>query len=138
MAGLTCIWWDVVLKTSVLLSPSLGFNFDPTSDQKNQIRGSIGVYTGPPPYILLGNAYANTGLGLVRLSCTAAGTVPVFTVDVTALPKACAGQPVPGPGQAGTVGVNLTDVNFKYPQYFGVSAGFDRQLPYNKVLTVDG
>src|SRR5207237_10237317 len=59
-------------------------------------------------------------------------------VDVTALPKACVGSPVPGPGQAGTVGVNLTDANFKYPQYFGVSAGFDRQLPYSTVLTGEG
>ena len=73
----------------------------------------------------------------MRLSCTGAAT-PTFTVDVTALPKACAGSPVPGAGQAGTVGVNLTDANFKYPQYFGVSAGFDRQLPYNTVLTVEG
>ncbi len=136
-AGLPGIRTDVVPKTRVLLSPRLGFNFDPTGDQRNQIRGSIGVYTGPPPYILLGNAYANTGLGLVRLSCTGAAT-PIFTVDVTALPKACAGQAVPGAGQAGTVGVNLTDANFKYPQYFGVSAGFDRQLPYNTVLTVEG
>jgi hypothetical protein len=45
---------------------------------------------------------------------------------------------VPAAGQAGTVGVNLTDPNFKYPQYFGVSAGFDRQLPYGFVLTVEG
>ena len=137
-AGLPGIRTDIVPKTQVLWSPRVGFNFDPTGDQRNQVRGSLGIYTGPPPYILLGNAYANTGLGLVRLSCTAAGTVPAFTVDVSALPKACAGSPVPGPGQAGTVGVNLTDANFKYPQYFGVSAGFDRQLPYNTVLTVEG
>jgi len=137
-AGLPGIRTDIVPKTRVLWSPRVGFNFDPTGDQRNQVRGSLGIYTGPPPYILLGNAYANTGLGLVRLSCTAAGTVPAFTVDVSALPKACAGSPVPGPGQAGTVGVNLTDANFKYPQYFGVSAGFDRQLPYNTVLTVEG
>ncbi len=137
-AGLPGIRTDIVPKTRVLLSPRVGFNFDPTGDQRNQVRGSLGIYTGPPPYILLGNAYANTGLGLVRLSCTVAGTVPAFTVDVSALPKACAGSPVPGPGQAGTVGVNLTDANFKYPQYFGVSAGFDRQLPYNTVLTVEG
>ena len=137
-AGLPGMRTDIVPKTQVLWSPRVGFNFDPTGDQRNQVRGSLGIYTGPPPYILLGNAYANTGLGLVRLSCTAAGTVPAFTVDVSALPKACAGSPVPGPGQAGTVGVNLTDANFKYPQYFGVSAGFDRQLPYNTVLTVEG
>src|SRR5205814_2071194 len=137
-AGAFSVRTDARPKTKVLFSPRIGVNFDPTGDQKNQIRGGIGIYTGPPPYILLGNAYANTGLGLVRLSCTAAGTVPAFTVDVSALPKACAGSPVPGPGQAGTVGVNLTDANFKYPQYFGVSAGFDRQLPYNTVLTVEG
>ena len=137
-AGLPGVRTDVVPKTRVLLSPRLGFNYDPTGDQKNQIRGSIGVYTGPPPYILLGNAYANTGLGLVRLSCTAAGTVPAFTVDVSNLPTACVGSPTPGPGQAGTVGVNLTDPNFKYPQYFGLSGGFDRQLPHNFVLTVEG
>ncbi len=137
-AGLPGVRTDVVPKTRVLLSPRLGFNYDPTGDQRNQIRGTLGIFTGPPPYILLGNAYANTGLGLVRLSCTAAGTVPAFTVDVTALPTSCVGSPPPLAGQAGTVGVNLTDPNFKYPQYFGVSAGFDRQLPYGFVLTVEG
>jgi hypothetical protein len=136
-AGLPGVRTDVVPKTRVLLSPRFGFNYDPTGDQRNQIRGTLGIFTGPPPYILLGNAYANTGLGLVRLSCTGLQT-PAFTLDITALPKACAGQPVPQPGQAGTVGVNLTDPNFKYPQYFGVSAGFDRQLPYGFVLTVEG
>ena len=136
-AGLPGVRTDVVPKTRVLFSPRLGFNYDPTGDQRNQIRGTLGIFTGPPPYILLGNAYANTGLGLVRLSCTGAAT-PAFTLDITALPKACAGQPVPGAGQAGTVGVNLTDPNFKYPQYLGLSAGFDRQLPHGFVVTVEG
>src|SRR5205807_2112103 len=36
------------------------------------------------------------------------------------------------------LGVNINDRNFRFPQYFGVSAGFDRQLPYNTVLTVEG
>jgi hypothetical protein len=44
---------------------------------------------------------------------------------------------VPFPGRAGTLGVNLTDPNFKYPQYFGISAGFDRQLAHHTVLTVE-
>ncbi len=135
-AGLSGIRTDVIPKTRVLLSPRVGVNFDPTGDQRNQIRANIGVYTGPPPYILLGNAFANTGLGLVRLSCTAPGPVPAFTVDVNSLPKACTGTTPPG--QAGTLGVNLTDPNFKYPQYFGISGGFDRQLPGGTVLTVEG
>jgi len=136
-AGLPDVRTGVAPKTVPLVSPRLGFNFDATGDNRNQIRGSVGIYTGPPPYILLGNAYANTGLGLVRLSCTGAAT-PAFTLNVSQLPTACAGQPAPAPGQAGTVGVNINDRNFKFPQYFGVSAGFDRQLPFNTVLTVEG
>src|SRR3989475_12709139 len=69
-AGLPDVRTGVAPKTMPLVSPRLGFNFDATGDNRNQIRGSVGIYTGPPPYILLGNAYANTGLGLVRLSCT--------------------------------------------------------------------
>ena len=135
--GLPGVRTDATPKTQVLLSPRVGVNFDATGDSRNQIRGSVGIYTGPPPYVLLANAYQNTGLGLVRLSCTGAAT-PTFTLDVTKLPTACAGQSPPPPGQAGTLGINLTDANFKYPQYWGVSAGFDRQLPFNTVLTVEG
>jgi hypothetical protein len=125
-------------KTRVLLSPRVGFNYNPGGGSRNQFRGSLGVYTGPPPYILLGNAYANTGLGLVRLACTTAATVPTFTMDVSDLPTSCAGQPAPGAGQAGTLGVNVTDPNFKYPQFFGVSFGFDHELPIvGAVLTVE-
>ena len=141
--GLPGVRTDANPKSGALFSPRFGFNYDATGDQRNQIRGSIGIYTGPPPYILLGNAYANTGLGLVRLSCTTSKTAPAFTVDITALPRSCVDsvtgvpQPAPGPGQAGTLGVNVNDPNFKFPQYLGLSAGFDRQLPYNTVLTVE-
>jgi hypothetical protein len=73
VAGAPVIRTDANPKTNVLFSPRLGINWDPSGDQQNQIRGGIGVYTGPPPYILLGNAYANTGLGLVRLACGVGG-----------------------------------------------------------------
>src|SRR5207247_3348092 len=136
-AGLPDVRTGVAPKTVPLAPPPLGRSLDATRDNRNQTRGSVGIYTGPPPYILLGNAYANTGLGLVRLSCTGAAT-PAFTLNVSQLPTACAGQPAPAPGQAGTVGVNINDRNFKFPQYFGVSAGFDRQLPFHTVLTVEG
>jgi hypothetical protein len=123
-------------KTQVLWSPRIGFNWDVDGSQKNQVRGNIGVYTGPPPYILVANAYQNTGLGLVTLTCTNAQT-PAFTTDVNALPKACAGQTPPQPGAAGTAGINLTDPNFKYPQSLTTSFGVDRQLPFGVVGTFE-
>jgi hypothetical protein len=135
-AGLPGVRSDAVPSTQVLWSPRLGFNWDPTGDQVNQVRGGVGIYTGPPPYILLGNAYSNTGLGLVRMSCTGANT-PAFTLDVTNLPTACRNQDPPAAGQAGTAGVNTVDPDFKFPQYFGVSGGIDRRLPFATVLTVE-
>jgi hypothetical protein len=124
-------------KTQLLWSPRVGFNWDVTGDQMNQLRGNVGIFTGPPPFILVSNAFATNGLGLVNLSCTGAD-VPTFTTDVTDLPKACAGDPVPPEGSAGTNSLNVTDPDLKYPQNFTMSLGFDRQLPYGIVMTLEG
>jgi outer membrane receptor protein involved in Fe transport len=136
-AGLPAVNTSAKPKTQVLWSPRVGFNWDPTGDNKNQIRGAIGVFTGPTPAILVGNAYANTGLGLVTLNCTGAAT-PDFVTDITKLPKSCRNQAVPAAGQAGTAGINVTDPDFKNPQNFTTSFGFDRQLPKNFIFTFEG
>jgi outer membrane receptor for ferrienterochelin and colicin len=124
-------------KMRAYFSPRIGFNWDISHDQTTQLRGNVGVFTGPPPFILLANAQQNTGLGLVRLSCTGTN-VPAFTIDESNMPHACLNQPPPAAGAAGTLGVNLNDPNFKYPQYFVTSAGFDKQLPYGVVATFEG
>jgi hypothetical protein len=130
-----------VPETQVLWSPRVGFNWDVTGDQMNQLRGNVGIFTGPPPFILVSNAFSTHGLGLVTLSCPgtlATNQPPLFTTDVAAMPRACLNQTVPAPGSAGTAGVNTTDPEFKYPQNFTMSLGFDRQLPYGVVLTLEG
>lgn len=126
-------------KTRVYWSPRIGINWDIDGTQTNQVRANAGIFTGPPPFILVANALQNTGLGLVRLSCTAAANnVPTFTIDQNNLPRSCRGQNPPAAGAAGTAGINLNDPNFKYPQSFVGSAGFDRRLPFNVVGTFEG
>lgn len=132
---------DYKIKTQAMWSPRVGFNWDVGGTQSLQIRGNVGVYTGQTPYILIGNAYGNTGLGGVTVTCngsTATTKVPAFTTDITQLPKSCAGQPSPTPGTAGTVGVNINDPNFKYPQNLTATLGFDKQLPGGVVFTFEG
>jgi outer membrane receptor protein involved in Fe transport len=124
-------------KTQILWSPRVGFNYDPTGRQENQIRGNFGIFTGQPPLVLIVNGYQNTGLGLVALNCQGADA-PAFTLDITKLPHACAGKATPLPKAAGTAGVNVTDPNFKYPQYLGGSLGFDRVLPGGVIFTAEG
>jgi len=128
-------------KSRVLLSPRVGFNWNPGGEDRNQVRGNVGIFTGPPPFIMLGNAFANTGLGLVTLLCSNTDSTnrpPAFVTNVSQLPRSCAGRPTPAARAAGTAGVNVTDPNFKYPQNFVLSAGFDRLLPYDFVFTFEG
>jgi hypothetical protein len=127
----------LVPKSRMMLSPRIGFNFDVFGNQSTQLRGNVGVFTGSPPYILLGNAFQNTGLGLVTLSCTG-GDVPAFTTDVSDLPTSCLNRPEPLPNVSGTAGINTNDPDFKYPQSFTASAGFDQRLPGDVVMTVEG
>jgi hypothetical protein len=123
-------------KTRALFSPRLGVNWDVGGRQTLQLRANTGIYTGQPPYILIGNAYANTGRGLAFLNCSGAQT-PAFTTDVDALPTACRGGTAPVQGTAGTAGVNLTDPNFRFPQRFVSTAGFDYRLPGEVVFSTE-
>ncbi len=127
---------DWIPKKQVLWSPRIGVNWDVTGRQTTQVRANAGIFTGNTPYILIGNAYANTGLGGVTVACTGA-FVPAFTTDVSTLPTSCAGQAAPTPGNAGTVGVNLTDPNFKYPQNFTTTFGIDHWLPWQILGTFE-
>ncbi len=136
-AGLPALNTDAMPKPQLLFSPRIGFNWDPNGDRTNQVRGTFGLFTATPPGILLGNAFQGTGLGYVSLSCTGAAT-PAFTTDVNNLPKSCAGQAPPTLGTAGTNVLNANDPNFKYPQSYVASIGFDRQLPWGTVFTFDG
>lgn len=126
--------------SQVLFSPRVGFNWNPGGEDQNQVRGNVGIFTGPPPFIMIGNGYANHGLGLVTLVCNASSPTtqpPAFVTNVDQLPRSCAGQANPAPGAAGTAGINVTDPDFKYPQNFVLTAGFDRLLPYDFVFTFE-
>jgi hypothetical protein len=118
---------------NVLWSPRLGFNFDPLGNGRTIVRGGAGYFTGRPPYVWLSNAFVNTGLEQVTLTCTG-NTVPSFTVDPAAQPTVCAGggaasAPVPSP--------NYFVSDFKFPQAFRISLGADHRLPGGFVATLD-
>jgi outer membrane receptor protein involved in Fe transport len=118
---------------NVLWSPRLGFNFDPRGDGRTIVRGGVGYFTGRPPYVWLSNAFVNTGLEQVQLTCL--GTdVPAFTVDPANQPSTCAS----GAGASAAVpSPNYFVEDFKFPQTFRVSLGADHRLPGGFVGTVD-
>jgi hypothetical protein len=123
-------------------SPRVGFNWDVTGDQRNQLRGGLGLFVGRPAYVWISDAYQNTGTGLGTVNCgpTASfpGGAPTFNPDPSHPPLQCAN----GAGQLGTSGsvgeVDFLNKNLKYPQVLRSSLSYDRQLGGGFVGTVEG
>jgi outer membrane receptor protein involved in Fe transport len=129
------------------ISPRVGFNWDMTGDQANQLRGGIGQFTGPPPFVYLANAFGNSGLsGYASLTCTGSTTgatslaVPVFNAgSVNTPPTACAAAGgKPGATVATSAAVNTIDPSFKFPKYTKASLGYDHRFMGNIIGTIEG
>jgi alkylated DNA nucleotide flippase Atl1 len=115
-------------------SPRIGFNWDVTGDQVNQIRGGTGSFTGQPAYVWLSNLFGNSGVnGFANLSCTNMNTSPAMQQVGQPLAANCKGST-----GAPAVTLNTTDPNLKFPQTWRSSLGYDRRLPWNMVGTIEG
>jgi hypothetical protein len=125
---------DDIPGTSLQFSPRLGFNWDITGNQANQLRGGAGLFVGTPPYVWLENAYVNSGNIITFLNCNTATTpAPAFQVDPTNI-NTCRN----GSGAKPIGDVNFLAKDLKFPQPLRVSLAYDRRLPWNLVGTLEG
>ena len=129
------------------VSPRLAFNWDVTGDQRNQLRGGIGYFTGSPPYVYLSNAFQNSGLsGYATLVCngtTSATTSflpqPFNSANIATPPTSCAASGTkPGATAALSSTINTIDPKFRYPQYQKISLAYDHQFAGGYVGTLEG
>ena len=120
---------------NMMLSPRFGFNWDPFGNGNTIVRGGVGLFSGRPPYVWMSNAFTGTGLEQTTLTCSTAGTIPAFTVDVTALPQQCAGAAT-GPSVPAATVVYF-DKDFKFQQSLKYALGVDKRLPGGVVATFD-
>ena len=125
---------DDIPKSALQLSPRIGFNWDMSGDQSQQIRGGIGLFVGTPPYVWLENAYVNSGSIITFLNCGTGGTrAPTFNIDPEANPT-CSG----GAGSKPIGDVNWLSSSLKFPQPLRASLSYDRSLPRDLVFSVEG
>lgn len=130
---------------SIQWSPRIGFNWDVTGDQRNQLRGGIGGFTGSPAGVWLSNAYGNTGLlGTPGLTCnnatpSNANYPPLFSQAALASPPVRCGGLNANPATAALSStINTIDPNLKFPQVIKYSLGFDHDFGRNIIGTVEG
>ena len=125
-------------KTRVQWSPRVGFNWDVTGNQQNQIRGGMGLFVGPPAGVWLANAYANSGNIITFLNCgagfgNASGQAPAFNADPNTINSCRTGSATRPVGD-----VNLIQKDLNFPQPFRATLAYDRQLPFDLVASVEG
>ena len=111
-----------------LWSPRVGFNYDLRGEGRTFLRGGVGLYSGSPPYIWVGNAYRDDGIEQLFLSCSG-GAVPPF--DPLNQPTTCAS------GVGAVPQLSFFDPGLSFPQNLKVAFGADHRLPGGIVGTVD-
>lgn len=116
-----------------LVSPRVGFNWDIKGDGTSQLRGGTGIFSGRPVFVWLSNNYSNTGLEFARIDAFFPGNngeydpdtaTDVFVTDPLNQPR----EGLPTTDLTSTE-FNLVDPDFKYPQVWRTSIGFDQELP---------
>jgi hypothetical protein len=117
--------------TKVLWSPRVGLNWDATGDQRTQVRGGTGLFSGRPPYVWISNQVGNTGVLIGERIVDGPTNAFPFTTDVNRYK----GQPT---GAAATsYALNVTDPGFKFPQVWRSNIALDRKLPMGIVSTTE-
>ncbi len=136
---------DVPNETQV--SPRVGFNWDIGGTQRNQLRGGLGYFTGPPPFVYLSNAFGNSGLsGYASLTCNGSTTPttsflpPAFNAaNIATPPTQCAPSgAIPGATTALGAAVATIDPTFKFPKYLKGSLGYDHRFSGGLVASLEG
>ncbi len=116
---------------NLLFSPRLGFNYDVGGQQKTQIRGGTGVFTGRPAYVWISNQVGNTGMLTGFISATNTTAFPFNPNPDAYKPATVTGAP------AASFALALTDPNFKFPQLWRSNIAVDQGLPWGLTGTAE-
>lgn len=125
-------------ESKLLLSPRVGFSYDPEGDRNLIIRGGTGVFTGRIPFIWLVNQVADNGVlrSIYTASATDLATIR-YNTDRTAYmdltPTVTPGTSIP----AGRPAYSATDQDFKMPQVWRTNLAFDKKFGNDYTLTLE-
>ena len=130
-----------VASGNLLWQPRLGFNFNFGEDEITQVRGGVGIFSGPPPYVWISNQYTTTGANISRVSASF-NPADDFDSDEQFFSPSPGEQPRPGEdprlSAQGATEVNLTSEDFEYPQTLRANLALDHELPAGFALTLEG
>lgn len=124
-------------KTRLMFSPRIGFNWDVNGDRSFQVRGGTGIFTGRIPFVWIVSQSGDAGLLQITEAYSGA-QVPANVTGFNPDPAAYRPTVAPTPGTSIPSTVTAMASNFKFPQTWKSTLGFDRRLGKGFVLTVEG
>ena len=122
---------------NVQISPRFGFNWNVTGDNRNQLRGGVGVFQGSPAYVWLSNSFQNSGgvSGFASLNCGTPARAPAFTAaNVANAPTVCRD----GTQAVAGAEADLLSKDLKFPQSLRGNLAFDRDIGNGFIAGVEG
>ena len=135
-------------KTSVLLSPRVGFNYDVNGDRSLVVRGGTGVFTGRIPLVFLTNMPTNSAMIQNTITVTDAKTLEKFknnmltNVDDMIKLLDAPTTPIYGDPNSTASRASIAGIadDFKMPQIWKNTLAVDYRLPvsFPLTLTVEG
>lgn len=119
-------------KSTIILSPRVGFNWDVHHNAKTQIRGGVGLFTGRVPMVWVSNQYSNTGVATTKYT---ANSKAILSNNINFTP----GNPYQGtPSTPLPSEVDVTDRNFQAPRTMRANLALDQKLPWGLIATIEG
>ncbi|MGN6491758.1 MAG: TonB-dependent receptor [Agriterribacter sp.] len=123
-------------KSRVLVSPRVGFTYDPEGDKSIIIRGGSGVFTGRIPFIWLVNQVGDNGVIRALYQATGDDLAAIrYNPDrTTYIP-----QNPPPVGESIPNGSSFSAAarDFKMPQVWRTNIAVDKKIGQNLVLTLE-
>ncbi|HPM87022.1 MAG TPA: TonB-dependent receptor [Bacteroidales bacterium] len=130
----------------ILWSPRLGFSWDVLGNKTLKVRGGTGIFTGRIPFVWFTNQPTNSGMIQYQLVINSSGgatsrgqlaRLPLLADASQLLKDGTLSDIFP---QSNIPGGRIAaiDKNFKLPQVWRTSLGFDIKLPLEMMLTLEG
>jgi hypothetical protein len=121
-------------KTSLMLSPRLGFNYDLSNDRSMVVRGGTGIFTGRVPFVWIVSQAGDAGMLQTTQTFSGAAVPGPFNPEISTYYPAT--QPAVGTVVPQTF--TVISKNFKMPQTWKSSLAFDAKLPWGLKGTLEG
>lgn len=125
-------------KTTMGVSPRIGFNWDITGDRKYVARGGTGLFTGRIPFVWIVSTIGNSNVGQTQFHTYTANEIPAFSNTLNGiLNNIYGGQYTPADPIA-PQSPTIMSSNLKMPSTWKTTLAFDAKLPYGIDFTLEG